>query len=141
MQQMVGLRDSVAPLAGVWGIPTVRSLILRKRFASDTEGLVTEFVEITPRVHIDTVSPRLANAFQSSIQIEIDDFQVSGISRSYSRSDLVGTSIAYFVDGVLTDDGSAIASGIECDFIAITESSLTWDLILRRKADDRDYDA
>lgn len=138
MAQMVDLRDLAAELAE--GVPTIRSLIVRKRVKEPGYTLLkTTFLEISPKPHIVTVSPRLAGAYQnSSLVLEIDDFQVNGISTRYGYNDLVGTGISYFVDGVLNDEKTVLVSGIECDFIDITHSKgLCWDMILRRKPDER----
>jgi hypothetical protein len=135
--QMVGLRDMTAKLSASFGVPVVRSLVLRRRI-NRSGVIVTSFVEISPQPVIDLVGPRLASAFQnSSIVLEIDDYQISGISRSYSRSEIVDTGITYFVDGVLSEDKTTLLSGIECDFISILEETLCWRLVLRRKPDQR----
>lgn len=139
IEQMQGVRDLTAVLACDFGVPTIRTLVIRKRVKMPGQTqIVTSFVEITPTPAIDFVGPRLAGAFQAAnITLEMDDFQVSGVSCVYARNDLVDTGLSYFVDGVLSPDGTQILSGIECDFISITQDTLCWKLVLRRKPDHR----
>lgn len=130
VEQMIALRDRVAPLAGAFGIPTARSLIIQRR-----EKNRSEYLEISPKPIIDRVPPFLAQAFNTSQQIKIDDLQVSGITRRYPREWIVGTGISYFVDaGLLLD---RIVGGFEAEFVSIEELPLTWNLILRRRPDER----
>jgi hypothetical protein len=134
---MVALRDSMPPLSQDFGVHTARNLILQHRVRPiGSSVFVTQFTTVAAQ--IETVSPRLSAAFQNSnIVLEVDDFQLRGISRFLTRDQLVDTGITYFVDGVLNADRSVVISGIECDFISITEETLTWTLILRRKGDHR----
>ena len=137
INQMIALRDLAAPLAT--GVPTIRSLILQRRERPAGQIMMqTVFVVLHPKPHIATLSPKLAAAFQSSgLTLEIDDFQVRGISRAYGYEELVGTGITYWVDGVLNEEGTAIVEGIACDFVTITHGkTLCWDMILRRKPDE-----
>lgn len=147
IKQMRALRNLGTPWAE--GIPSIRSLIIRSRSLDlQTQMIASTFLSISPLPHITTLTPKIAGAYKSAgIDVEIDDYQVKGIGRyylfddgemgGYERSQLVGTSIAYFVDGVLSADGNRVISGQECDFIGITERALQWDLVLRRKPDDR----
>lgn len=130
VQQMIALRDRVAPLAGAFGIPTARSLIIQRR-----ERGKTEYLEVDPKPIIDRVPPNLVQTSNSNQQIKIDDLQVSGISRRYPREWIVGTGISYFVDAVLLLD--RISGGFESEFVSIEELPLTWNLILRRRPDER----
>lgn len=99
---------------------------------------MTTFIEITPKPIIEKMTPRLGSAFQSvGLVIESDDYQAEGVSRIYTHDELVDTSISYFVDGVLNEAKTVLVGGVECDFVGLLESTLTWSLALRRKPDDR----
>lgn len=130
VEQMIALRDRIAPLAGAFGIPTARSLIIQRR-----EKGKSEYLEIDPKPIIDRVPPSLAQAFNTNQQIKIDDLQVSGITRRYPRECIVGTGISYFIDAQLLLD--RIVGGFEAEFVSIEELPLTWNLILRRRPDER----
>lgn len=141
-QQMIALRDGIAPLATALGHPQARSLVIRHRYIPEGDTFtISTYLEIKPFPIVTTVGPSTLSAFQgiSDVQIEKDDFEVKGLSRAYSELAQLGrdgTGYSYFVDGVLNPGKTAIASGIECDFVNITLSSaLTWDLVLRRRSD------
>lgn len=142
-QQMQQLRDGMAGLPALFGHPEVRSLVIRRMYFPDGETVPrVEFIEINPRPRITFVSPRTIAAFQSvsDVQITMDDFQVKGISTAYTAEQLgkQGTGYSYFVDGVLNNDRTAVVSGIECDFVGMTlGSTITWDMVLRRRPDGR----
>lgn len=130
VEQMIFLRDRIAPLASAFGIPTARSLIIQRR-----EKSRSEYLEIEPKPIIDRVPPSLAQAFNTNQQIKIDDLQVSGITRRYPREWIVGTGVSYFIDAQLLLD--RIVGGFEAEFVSIEELPLTWSLILRRRPDER----
>ncbi|ALF52241.1 hypothetical protein ACX27_04245 [Nostoc piscinale CENA21] len=133
-QQMISLRDCIAPLVDAFGIPTARSLIIQRRFQEDGR-LKIEYFAVEPKPIIDRVPPAIASAFNTDLQIKIDDLQVSGISRKYPREWIVGTGISYFADAQLLLD--RIVGGFEAEFVSIDELPLTWNLILRRRTDER----
>jgi hypothetical protein len=138
IEQMVALRDSVAPLAGAFGIPTARSLVIQRRWVAPGEGKTRiDYLEIDPKPIIERVPPYIAQAFNGNqqIQIKIDDLQVSGITRNYPRELVVGTGISYFVDSQLLLN--RVIGGFEAEFVSIDELPLTWNLILRRRPDER----
>lgn len=136
VEQMIGLRDLVAPLAGAFGIPTARSLIIQRRWLpTDEEKMRVDYLEVQPNPIIDRVPPSIAAAFNTNLQVKIDDLQVSGISRHYPREWVVGTGISYFIDAQLLMD--RIVGGFEAEFVSVDELPLTWNLILRRRPDER----
>ena len=142
-QQMQSLRDGVAPLAAVFGHPQARSLVIRRFYVAVGASVPSaEYLEVIPYPIVTTVSPSTIAAFQgiSDVTIEKDDFEVKGISRVYGEIMELGrngTGYSYFVDGVLNAGKTAIASGIECDFVGITLSStLTWDMVIRRRPNE-----
>ena len=136
IEQMIALRDSVAPLAGAFGIPTARSLVIQRRWVALGDSGV-DFFLIDPKPIIERVPPYIAQAFNGNqqIQIKIDDLQVSGITRRYPRELIVGTGISYFVDSQLLLN--QVIGGFEAEFVSIDELPLTWNLILRRRPDER----
>ncbi|MEW6494503.1 MAG: hypothetical protein AB1589_18600 [Cyanobacteriota bacterium] len=138
IEQMVALRDSVAPLAGAFGISTARSLVIQRRWVAPTEGKTrVDYLDINPKPIIERVPPAIAQAFNGvgQIQIKIDDLQINGITRHYPREWIVGTGISYFVDSQLLMD--RVIGGFEAEFVSIDELPLTWNLILRRRPDER----
>ncbi len=137
IEQMISLRDRIAPLADVFGI-TARSLVIQRRWlAPGEEKTRIDYLEIDPKPIIERVPPSIAQAFNGSqqIQIKIDDLQISGITRRYPREWVVGTGISYFVDAQLLLD--RVIGGFEAEFVSIDELPLTWNLILRRRPDER----
>ncbi|KYC42069.1 hypothetical protein WA1_18885 [Scytonema hofmannii PCC 7110] len=135
-ERMASLRDRVARRASELEIPTARSLIIQRRWLpADSNEMAIAYLEIDPKPIIDRVSPTLAAAFNTSQQIKIDDLLVSGISRRYPKEHIIGTGISYFVDSQLLFD--RIAGGFEAEFVIINELPLTWNLILRRRPDER----
>lgn len=136
VEQMIDLRDRIAPLSGVFGIPTARSLIIRRRWLPPgEESMRVDYLEVNPQPIIDRVAPSLAAAFNTSLQVKIDDLQVSGISRRYPREWIIGTGVSYFIDAQLLMD--RIVGGFEAEFVSVDELPLTWNLILRRRPDER----
>lgn len=136
IEQMVALRDTIAPLAYQFGIPTARSLIIVRRWLNEgAEDMSVGYLEISPKPIIERVPPSLASAFNSNQQIKIDDLRVSGISRHIPKQWVVGTGISYFIDAQLLLD--KVTGGFEAEFVSIDELPLTWNLILRREPDER----
>lgn len=134
VEQMMLLRDAIAPIAKELGMATSRSLVISRRVVGES-SLKIDFLEISPQPIIERVSPKQATNFNGTEQIKNDDLQIFGISRKYPREWIVGTGISYFVDAVLINN--QIRGGFECDFISIEEQPLTWNLILRRRTDER----
>lgn len=125
--QMLQFRDYTAPLAENLGLPTVRSLIIRRR-----ENKNISYTSIQPLPVITIAYPQAQGLSGiNSLEITTGDFEVKGVSRTYTRSQLVGSRIDYIIDGVLSNEQGT--GGIICDLIAITENILTWDLSLRQK--------
>lgn len=140
-EQMIHLRDLAAGLAPQFGLHTLRSLILRKRYVPDYASVpFEEILLINPTPVIDQVSPKTLKAYGgSSISVQIGDFYVKGISRRYTYEELVNVGVEYIIDGVLSPNSQSVIGGIPCDFVDMTLSkSLTWDMIIRRKADHRE---
>ncbi|MDJ0705118.1 MAG: hypothetical protein QNJ46_17690 [Leptolyngbyaceae cyanobacterium MO_188.B28] len=131
-----------------YGVPTVRSLVIRKRQVVGGK-MQEEYIDIQPKPVITTVDEKqVGTPFNESIQIEIDDFMVKGVSRQGCGYDFLNfrdTGVEFWVDAQLLGGWNGpvwtpyqIVGGIPCDFLAITKSNtLTWDLLLRRKPDDR----
>jgi hypothetical protein len=134
VEQMVQLRDAIAPLGAEFGIATSRSLVISRREVNQ-EAILIQFLEVLPQPIIERVPPSMATNFNGTQQIKIDDLRVFGVSRKYPREWVVGTGISYFVDATLLHEQAR--GGFECEFVSIEEMPLTWNLILRRKPDER----
>ena len=124
--EMTAMRDTLAIESE--GLPTVRSLIIRRRNRDDEET----FLAIVPKPLIVYSSPQekgLNGATQ--MQSANQQFQVKGISRKYLYEDLVGQRLDYWIDGIVVD--GALVQGIECSFVSIEEHSLVWNLTIESK--------
>jgi hypothetical protein len=134
VEQMMQLRDAIAPLGAEFGITTSRSLIISRREVNQ-QSILIQFFEVLPQPIIERVPPSMATNFNGNQQIKIDDLRVFGVTRKYPREWIVGTGISYFVDATLLHE--QVKGGFECEFVSIEEMPLTWNLILRRRADER----
>lgn len=131
--QMAHLRQQIAGLAEEYGLPNVRSLILRKR---TDKGY--QYVQVKPNpVIITESSPQRSNLEDfNNIEVLQQPLTVKGISRrvdlatkwGYSYDDLVGSGIDYIVDGRL--ELGKVIGGIICNFESITERTIHWDMRL-----------
>jgi hypothetical protein len=119
LNQMIMLRDRISPLADKFGIPTVRTLIIRTRTSIDTS-----FLEITPKPVIKEISPEKDETPMRSIQGVSRKFSVKGISRRYTQEQLQYLAVDYLVDGY---------DGIPCQFVSLVANALTWDLEIEEK--------
>lgn len=134
LSQMISLRDRISgELATDLGLPSARELVIRRR---DTESKNITYEQILPRPIIVTVYPRTEGiAGIDNLLVAAGDYEVRGVSRVYPRSHLVGSRIDYAIDGEIVN--GVLTKGILCELISITESTLTWDLILREKVGER----
>lgn len=135
ISQMVKLRDEAASLAGEFGVPTIKGVILRKR-----SGSSYTYEEVYPAPHVETMNPSMIASFgdKISIKLELDDLKIT-ISRRYSRDDLIGTGVDYIIDGTLLGS-DRVVGGYEAERVAgmdLTESTLHWTLYARRKPTSR----
>ena len=125
VKMMIAMRDHVAPIAEGFGIPTVRSLIIRRR-----ENKSTYYTEVKPRPAITTIQPEPQDLVgMEEIQLAVNTFEVKGVSRAYTRSQLVNSRVDYIVDGIL--EGQNVTGGFVCTLVSVAENALTWDLIVR----------
>lgn len=131
LELMVGMRDEIAGFARHLGIPTARSLTIRYKTRVDGQT-IDNCLRVDPSPVIRRIPPNIIAAFNNSNQVtyKADDLLVEGISRKYPRERIVGTSLSYFIDA--ETDG-----GFECELVSIDELPLTWNLVLRRRTDDR----
>lgn len=125
------LRDLVvAPLAPSFGLPYVRSLIIAKR-----SGQGIQYLEILPVPHVKKANAQLIEIYgKASVKVELDDYQVSGISKAYREEQLVGSGVSYLLDATLVD--GVVVGGIECNRVVGTvlgEFRNAWTLMLRRR--------
>ena len=132
--EMVRLRDEISGLADGFGVPTIRSVIIRKR--SDSSYTYTE---IYPKPHVEVMAPAMIASFGDSIpvKLELDDLKIT-ISRRYSADELTGTGVDLIVDGQLF--GDRVVGGYEVERVPgmdISEKTLVWELYVRRKSTSR----
>ena len=129
ISQMVKMRDRAAALATRFGIPNVRSLIIRTRTSNG--NIVYKEIIPTPIItEISNSSERMngISGISGSSQI----FEVKGVSRKYSLVELEYEALDYVVDGKVDQDQLTVV-GITCQLVSVTEKSTTWDLRLVQK--------
>lgn len=133
INQMIGLRDRLAPLADEFGHPNVRSLIIRKRTSTGVE-----YLEITPDPVIEEEFPS-KEAVQELRSVEgiTKTYSVSGISRKYTEEQLRGAGIDYLV-GARLKLGSPVG-GVVCNLVSLTPKTLTWDAVLIERISERNF--
>jgi len=137
-------RDAAAKHAASYGIPTNRVLTVGDRTTNFS------WLTICPNPSIDLVSPRLVQRYEGlqDVEVELDDLQVSGISKAYALEQIKGRG-KFYVVGLTADQLSALVSerfdqaviesfgGIVCDLIPGVEveeqNQLHWSMILRRR--------
>ena len=133
IEQMIGLRDRVAPLAKEFGNPNVLSLIIRKR-----ENGSFQYLEIKPDPVIQEDFPTREEIQKlSSVEGLTRTFSVSGISRKYREEQLRGIGIDYLIGGRLSL-GSAVG-GVVCNLVSLDRKTLTWDAILVERISEQNF--
>lgn len=123
----IALRDRVAPVADLFGLPGVRSLVVRQK-----SGNGYAYTEIIPKPKIDDEqiggeSPERIGSASLATRV----FQVQGISRAYGEQQIIGAGIDYFVDGRMVN--GRLVGGILCDYVAHDELTLVWNLTLKQR--------
>lgn len=122
------IKDSLAPLANNWDQIHNRSLFIVDRSAGS-------YVRVTPNPKISNASSQLIAFMQSrNIRVERDTIQIQGISKSYSRDDLLGRGKYYVVDG--KEENGAIVGGKKFDRypeLDLEETPAGWNIVLKEK--------
>jgi hypothetical protein len=154
IDRMVALNARLTSIPVRFGVPQYRSLLIRH--VSLDEDLIESFTDvlIQPKPYVETVPTRLVGlpvgsggAFQASggITIAQDDFQISGLPRSYSLDffqkdvEFVVIDPAIAADEILYDANGNPAAGIFCKILTVIDKDLlTWSLIARRVNDHYD---
>lgn len=132
-QDLIPVRDQCAAIAEEFGIPSVTSLIICYR----KQGVSDRYLRINPSPNIEVVSPRLVKQYggNQSVQIEITDLHVQGISRKYQQSQLYGRGVSYVIGGTLL--GQQVTGGYIADSVPglniPLDKGTTWELFLRRR--------
>ena len=151
IDRMVGLQARLTDIPVRLGVPQYRDLLIRHAtlgpdlLKSHTDTL------LQPKPKITNVPTRLVGldiggggAFQGGggITIAQDDFQVTGIPRSYSQSFLEKDVQYYVIDPAIVagavqyDSKGNPAAGIFCKLLTLRDKDLlTWSAILRRVKD------
>lgn len=125
LQQMINLRDMVAPEAENFGLPTSRTLIIRYKRESVT------YLQISPNPIIKELAPKTSNIGNQNMKVAVGDFEVKGISRKYALESIIGSGIDYIIDGKLKN--GKLIGGVECAYVTHQENSLTIDLTLQKR--------
>lgn len=133
IEQMIGLRDRVAPLAKEFGNPNVLSLIVRKR-----ENGSFQYLEIKPDPVIQEDFPTREEIQKlSSVEGLTRSFSVSGISRKYREEQLRGIGIDYLIGGRLSL--GSVVGGVVCNLVSLEEKTLTWDAVLVERISEQNF--
>lgn len=128
IEQMIRLRDSVAPFAASFGIPNSRSLIIRTR--SLDESLRYLAIAPTPIITEIDFSQKNIEGF-SGISGPEKTFEVKGVSRHYTRFQLEQEAVDFVVGGELRL--GKLVGGIVCELKSLKENPITWDLTIVQK--------
>ena len=138
-------RDRAAGHAGAYGVPTYRLFTVGTR-----DGAAYTWLDVHPCPHIDQVNPRLVSTPEDlrSIQYELDDLRVEGISKTYPLAQLRGPGRFYVVGAdaatcqayttsTFDQRGIQALGAIVADLVPGTEieeqHQLHWSLTLRRR--------
>lgn len=133
IEQMIGLRDRVAPLAKEFGNPNVLSLIVRKR-----ENGVFRYLEIKPDPVIEEDFPTREEIQKlSSVEGLTRTYSISGISRKYQEDQLRGIGIDYLIGGRISL-GEAVG-GVVCNLVSLNRKTLTWDAVLIERIGEQNF--
>ena len=128
IEQMIRLRDRAAGFATQFGIPNSRSLIIRTR--SQEEATRYLLVVPTPIITEVDFSQKPIEGF-SGISGPVKTFEVKGISRRYTRTQLEFEAVDYILGGELRL--GKIVGGITCTLQSLKENPITWDLTITQK--------
>lgn len=133
IEQMIELRDRIAPLAKEFGNPNVNSLIICKR-----ENGVFRYLEIKPDPIIKEEFPTREQVQDlRSVEGLTRNYSVFGISRKYTEEQIRGEGIDYLVGGRLRL-GSPVG-GAKCNLLSLERKSLTWDAVLVERIGEQNF--
>lgn len=154
IDRMITLNAKLQSIPIRFGVPQYRSLLIRHvELDEDLLGIRSDSL-ILPKPQVANVPTRLVGLGLSAgrpgvssgdITVAQDDFQVTGIPRSYSLDFLQKDVEFYVIDPAIS--GGAIAydtrgnpsAGIFCRLLTVRDNELlTWSLLLRRMADHYD---
>lgn len=147
VDRMVSLNARLQAIPDRLGVPQIRNLMVRH--VSLDSGLLVSTTDslFAPKPYIQNVPSRLVGLeIGGNITVRDDDFQVTGIPRSYSQ-DFLQKDVQYYVIDPLTGNSGEIiydnignpAQGVFCKLLQLRDNELlTWNLILRRMADQYD---
>ncbi len=130
--------NRTARRTAIFGLPTTRSLIVVTR----ATGQLPNYLQIDPTPSISTVSPKIVRQLEG-LQLELSDLMVDGISKSFSREQLIGPGKHYLIDGELYQEnvnGTYVTrahGGQEAERVKGSEimfdQLVHWRLILRQR--------
>lgn len=154
VDRMVTLNARLQSIPIRLGVPQFRDLMVRHvELDQDLMGVRTDEL-LAPRPQVANVPTRLvglglaagrSQLSSGDIVIAQDDFQVTGIPRSYSL-DYLQKDVEFYVinppivEGSITyDSRDNPAGGIFCKLLTVRDNELlTWNLILRKMVDHYD---
>nr|WFD61302.1 MAG: hypothetical protein [uncultured cyanophage] len=132
VEQMTALRDRISPLAGGFGNPNIRSLVVRTRLGNDYE-----YLEITPSPVIQDQFPSKEGIENlSSVEGITKSYSVKGISRRYLEEQLKGEGVDYIVGA---DTTFYPPDGVVCNLVSLTKNIVTWDMELVEKISSQGF--
>lgn len=131
VEGMVKLRDRLSLMANSFDLFENETLILVTRTAL---GETCE--QILPNPSIRRTTPQLATYIErvQGVRVEVDSFQVSGISKLYKEEDLLRRGTYYVIGGSIVD--GKLFGGVVCDRypnVDLVESAMTWTIVLKER--------
>lgn len=131
LDQMIRYRDRAAGQASLFGLPTAKILVVRRQV---TDGY--HYLQIEPNPITTTSAPTSeTNSNLGNAKLTAVEYQVKGISRIYTREQLVGNDIDYLLNPRWVR--GQWAGGIECAYVSIIERSLAWEMTLSQKVGEQ----
>lgn len=123
-----------ATLAGAKiGIPQLKTLVIQRRWRQDDQHY-QDFIELT--CYADFVDPIEGKPIFGEGLITTSDYKVQGLDLTqYSLRDFVSTASGFWLGSTLVSN--TVNGGFACDLISYREHTLTLDLYLRKKPDQR----
>jgi hypothetical protein len=126
-------RDKLALMAD--GVPLINSLIVVTQIVGGTP----QYLGIEPKPYIKQLNADMVASLRgiTSVDLGEQDYEVKGVSKQYSRTQLLGstpTQRRYYIVGGTLVDGAPVG-GVTCiELVSETleETALGWNFVLKR---------